>query len=400
MTEQARSQDSPPTGPPQGGRERIFVEHDSGPRPFMRGILVHSLTARGLSFEDAFAAANAAREQLRGRGVVPAAEIARIVDDVLRERHLLEDAHPPSVGPRIRVTHPTGSAPFSKGFLSQSLLAAAIEPDDAFDVAREIEGTLVLRGLKEIDRHALRRLAYQTLERRFGSRTAERYLVWRRFQEPDRPVILLLGGATGSGKTSLALEVSRRLGIHAVLSTDSIRQIMRLVLAPELVPAIHASSYDAHGALGRVAPSDDPVIEGFLAQASIVSVGVRAMLDRAVAENTSLILDGVSIVPGFLDLSAYAEKAHVISLVVATLDVAAFRSRFEQRARESQRAPHRYLENMDAILRIQDHFLELAERHQIPIVDNDSADASVLSILKHVCETLRKVEGADAQSLL
>lgn len=400
MTEQARRQDGPPPGPPQGGRERIFVEHDSGPRPFMRGILVHSLTARGLSFEDAFAAANAAREQLRGRGVVPLAEVARIVDDVLRERHLLEDARPPSVGPRIRVTSPTGSAPFSKGFLSQSLLAAAIEPDDAFDVAREIEGTLVLRGLKEIDRHELRRLAYQTLERRFGARTAERYLVWRRFQEPDRPVILLLGGATGSGKTSLALEVSRRLGIHAVLSTDSIRQIMRLVLASELVPAIHASSYDAHRAIGRVAPSDDPVIEGFLAQASIVSVGVRAMLDRAVAENTSMILDGVSIVPGFLDLSAYAEKAHVISLVVATLDVAAFRSRFEQRARESQRAPHRYLENMDAILRIQDHFLELAERHQIPIVDNDSADASVLSILKHVCETLRKVNGADATSLL
>jgi 2-phosphoglycerate kinase len=55
---------------------------------------------------------------------------------------------------------------------------------------------------------------------------------------------------------------------------------------------------------------------------------------------------------------------------------------------------------MDAILRIQDHFLELAERHAIPIVDNDSADASVLSILKHVCETLRQVEGFDAASLL
>jgi len=400
MTGQVRHKGAPPPGPPRGGRERIFVEHDSGPRPFMRGILVHSLTARGLSFEDAFEAATAVRDQLRGRGVVPLADVARIVDDVLRERHLLEDARPPAFGPRIRVTSPAGSAPFSKGFLSQSLLAAAIEPDDAFDVAREIEGTLVLRGHKEIDRHALRRLAYQTLERRFGARTAARYLVWRRFQEPDRPVILLLGGATGSGKTSLALEVSRRLGIQAVLSTDSIRQIMRLVLAPELVPAIHASSYDAHRVIGRVAPSEDPVIEGFLAQASIVSVGVRAMLDRAVAENTSLILDGVSIVPGLLDLSPYAEKAHVISLVVATLDVAAFRARFEQRARESRRAPHRYLENMEAILRIQDYFLELAERYEIPIVDNDSADASVLSILKHVCETLRKVGGEDAATPL
>jgi 2-phosphoglycerate kinase len=397
MRDQAQPPDPTPDAP--GGRDRIFVEHESGPRPFMRGILVHSLMARGLSFEGAFGAANATRERLRGRGVVAREALARIVDEVLQEGHLLEDARPPEVGPAIRIQSPTGSAPFSKGFLSQSLLAAAIEPNDAFDVAREIEGTLVLRGAKLIDRRELRRLAYQTLERRFGARTAERYLVWRRFQEPDRPVILLLGGPTGAGKTSLALEVSRRLGIHAVLSTDAIRQIMRLVLSPELVPAIHASSYDAHQAV-RTAPGEDPVIEGFLAQASIVSVGVRAMLDRAVSENTSLILDGVSIVPGLLDLSKYSETAHVIFLVVATLDVAAFRARFEQRARESRRAPHRYLEHMRAILKIQDHFLELAERHAIPIVDNDSADASVLSILKHVCETLRQVEGFDAAELL
>src|SRR5690606_10049585 len=344
-----------PSAPPAGdGRDRIFVQHESGPRPFMRGILVHSLMARGLSFEDALDAANRTRDRLRGRAVVPAEELARIVDEVLEEGNLLEDVRPPVLGPPIRVVSPSGSAPFSKGFLSQSLLAAAIEPNDAFDVAREIEGTLVLRGTKAIDRRDLRRLAWQTLTRRFGPRTAERYLVWRRFQASDRPVILLLGGPTGAGKTTLALEVSRRLGIHSVLSTDSIRQIMRLVLTRELVPAIHASSYDAYKVV-RTAPGEDAVIEGFLAQASIVSVGVRAMLDRAVSENPSMILDGVSIVPGLIGLAPYQETAHVIFLVGATLDVAAFRARFEQRARESQRAPHRYLEHMDAILRIQDH---------------------------------------------
>jgi len=251
--------------------------------------------------------------------------------------------------------------------------------------------------VREVDRRELRRLAFQTLERRFGPRTAERYLIWRRFQEPDRPVILLLGGTAGAGKTSLALEVGHRLGIHRVLSTDAIRQVMRIMLSPELMPAIHASSYDANRALGR---GEDAVIEGFLAQASIVSVGVRAMLDRAVAENSSQILDGVSIVPGLVDLAAYAESAHVIFLVVAALDERSFRARFESRARTSHRPEHRYLEHFDAILKIQDHFLELADRHDIPIVDNDSIDVSVLSIIKHVTETLRKAGRFDAQELL
>jgi 2-phosphoglycerate kinase len=393
MTRHPR-RDGPSPGVP---RERIYIEHDRVRRPFMRGILVHSLMARGLPFEEAYGAANEVRERLRGRGSVTVEDLSRTVQTVLQERALVEDAAPAPVTPAIRVTAPAGGAPFSKGFLSQSLLAAAIEPNDAFDVAREIEGHLLLRGTHEIDRRDLRRLAFETLERRFGPRTAERYLVWRRYQDPDRPVILLLGGATGSGKTSLALEASHRLAIHRVSSTDAIRQVMRLMLSPELVPAIHASSYDAYAVLGR---GDDAVIEGFLAQASIVSVGVRAMLDRAVAENASQILDGVSIVPGLLDLQAYAESAHVIFLVVATLDERALRERFVLRARHSHRPEHRYLEHFDAILRIQDHFLELADRHDIPIVDNASIDGSVLTIIKHVTETLRNVGGFDAKELL
>ncbi|RIL06757.1 MAG: hypothetical protein DCC71_05655 [Proteobacteria bacterium] len=378
-------------------RERIYIEYDSVRRPFMRGILVHSLMARGLAFEDAYAAANAVRERLRGRKSVTVEDLGRTLQAILRERSLPEDAAGPPLGPSIRITTPGGAAPFSKGFLSQSLLAAAIEPNDAFDVAREIEGQLIQRGMHDIDRRELRRLAFHTLERRFGERTAERYLVWRRYQEPDRPVILLLGGATGSGKTSLALDVGHRLGIHRVMSTDAIRQIMRIMLSHELVPAIHASSYDAHKAL---APSEESVIDGFLAQARVVSVGVRAMLDRAVAENASQILDGVSIVPGLLDLQSYADTAHVIFLVVATLDEKAFRARFESRARTSHRPEHRYLEHFDAILRIQDYFLELADRHDIPIVDNESVDGSVLSIVKHVTETLRKAGSFDVAEML
>ena len=58
-------------------------------------------------------------------------------------------------------------------------------------------------------------------------------------------MILLLGGATGAGKTALAQEVAHRLGIAGLVSTDAIRQIMRIMLSKDLVPAIHASSYDA-----------------------------------------------------------------------------------------------------------------------------------------------------------
>jgi 2-phosphoglycerate kinase len=359
----------------------------------MRGIMVHSLMARGISFEDAYRAANLVRDQIRGRDVVRREELAALLEQEFDGRGGLEP--PPLPLPRsIMVVQGATRMPFSKGVLAQSLLAAAIAPDQAFEVAREIE-TELLRGRRlEVDRDALRKLVAGTLERTLGERVAGRYRTWRAFQESERPMILLLAGAAGVGKTALAQEVAHRLGIARVTSTDSIRQVMRIMLSPELAPAIHASSYDAWHALAALDEVEDPVVEGFRAQATTVSVGVRAMIERAIAENSHMILDGVSIVPGLIHPERYAKDAHVIFLAVATLDPDAYQTRFEKRARAAAHRPlHRYLENLDAILRIQDHILELADQYGVPIVDNVRFDDSVLSILRHVTETLRKQGG-------
>jgi 2-phosphoglycerate kinase len=103
-----------------------------------------------------------------------------------------------------------------------------------------------------------------------------------------------------------------------------------------------------------------------------------------------MIMEGVSILPGLVDTARHVADAHVIFLAVSTFDRDAFHGRFAARAREAkQRVTHRYLENLDAILRIQDYILELAEAQDLPIVDNRSFDDSVLSILRHVTESLR-----------
>lgn len=378
-----------------------LVEDGSQRRPFMRGIMVHSLMVRGIPFEEAYRTADQVRERLRGRSVVPKEELAKAILEICGAppTDRLEPA--PPAADEITITGRGKGLPFSKGILSQSLLAAAIEPNDAFDVARDIERALVKRRAREVDRDELRKLAYQALSRRMGSEAARRYLVWRKYQDPDRPVIILLGGATGVGKTSLALEVAHRLGIGRMLSTDSIRQIMRLMLSPAIAPAIHGSSYDAHRLLPSERLSADRVIGGFREQAATVAVGIRASLERAVNENASLVMDGVSIVPGLIDLASFSETADVIFLVVGTLDEEAFSNRFAARAAETKHRPrHRYLDNLDSILQIQDHFLELAERFEVPIVDNISFDRSVLLIIRHVTDTLSQRHGFDPEGAL
>jgi 2-phosphoglycerate kinase len=380
---------------------RIQVEEGGKRRPFMRGIMIHSLMARGIPFDEAFHAANEVRRRLGDRAVLEKSELVKMLHEILGPEPFAEDPRVSLPGAEISVTGRGKGVPFSKGRLSQSLLAAALDPNDAFDVAREIERELIARGVHEVARRDLRRMSFDVLTREASPRAAERYLVWRKYQEPDRPVIIMLGGAAGVGKTSLALEVAHRLGIGRVLSTDSIRQIMRIMLSQDLVPALHASSYDAHKLLPPESVGDDPVVEGFMSQAASVSVGVRASMDRAVLENASLVLDGVSIAPGLIDLEAYSELADVFFVLVAQLDEEGFESRFAARATAAKdRPPHRYLKNLDAILRIQNHLLELADRHSVPIVDNVSFDSSVLQIVRHVTESLRKKGDFDAAEML
>lgn len=79
------------------------------------------------------------------------------------------------------------------------------------------------------------------------------------------------GGASGVGKTSLAINLASVLDIPRVVATDDIRQIMRLMLAPDLMPSIHDSSYAAQ------AP-DIPVIEASTAE-EVTSAAVMVVAE-------------------------------------------------------------------------------------------------------------------------
>ena len=381
------------------GEKRALVVEESGlARPYMRGIMVHSLMARGVTFDEAYETSQAVADRLRGRPSVDRSELEGMVRDILGDGFDYEKPLPIP----IDVVGDRGRGPFSKGTLSQSLLAAALEPDDAFEVARAIEAELIRDGRREVSQVELRRMAHAELLERFGPRAAERYLVWREYQEPGKPVIILLGGTAGVGKTSVALAVAQRLDVSRVLSTDSIRHVMRIMLSNDLMPALHVSSFEAHQAIPtRADAEEDPVIDGFLSQASTVSVGARAIIDRAIEENTHLVLDGVSLVPGGIDLEEYADRAHVFFILLARLDEESFRLHFENRAkRQRNRGSDRYVAKLEEILSIQEHLLDMADVFDVPIVDNARLEDSVLVVIRHVVESLRKGGEVDTQALL
>lgn len=55
----------------------------------------------------------------------------------------------------------------------------------------------------------------------------------------------MLAGTSGTGKSTLASLLGSKLGISTVLSTDTIRHILRNFISKEEFPILFASTYEA-----------------------------------------------------------------------------------------------------------------------------------------------------------
>jgi 2-phosphoglycerate kinase len=211
-------------------------------------------------------------------------------------------------------------------------------------------------------------------------------------RELEMPLIVLVGGATGTGKSTVATEVAHRLGITRVTSTDVVRQTMRAFFSREFMPSIHYSSFDA-GAAVRVPEEEtaDPTLLGFLEQTRNVLVGVKAVIARAIEEGYSLVLEGVHLVPG--SISTTIRGAVVCHCLLAIEDDEEHANHFWTRdaASEGLRPFEKYLAALPEIRRIQDYLIARAGKAGVPVIDNPSVDTAVDGVIELV---LADVESA------
>ena len=362
----------------------------------MRGMLVHYLIERGFSYEDARAVANEVRASLGKVELVRKKDMVQLVNRAIRKGFGKYEAGDLIFWERqpttIIVERKSGSRPFSKELLSDSIQASGLPPDQSYEIARAIEARLIDQRRQHIAHWELEALAAELIEKSFDKSFAERYCLWRAWGAVDKPLIILIGGASGVGKTTLAIALANLLDIPRVVATDDLRQVMRLTLAQELMPALHASSYTAY----KVVPAAghlDAVVAGFREQARSVCVGVKAIISRCIEENTSVIIDGVHLISDMLDLEGYAGDAFITPVCLELPGRDAFENRFAQRASEApSRSAHRYMEHLEDILKIQDYLIETSAAHGIPVITTTSVESLTSEVSMVVSEQLQEQE--------
>jgi 2-phosphoglycerate kinase len=295
--------------------------------------------------------------------------------------------------PRHSEPLPLGSRdqPYSKGLMARALVAVGVPLGRAYELAKRIDQDLVERGEHTIELERVEELAVEALGEEEGSEAVLRLRRFRELQELDLPLIVLVGGATGTGKSTVATEAAYRLGITRVTSTDFVRQTMRAFFSQEFMPSIHYSSFEAAAGLREPEQAEDPVIAGFLEQTRNVLVGVRASIERALEEGWSMVLEGVHLVPGMLPR---IEGALVVQCVLAIDDEEEHSTHFMVRdAGLDGLRPHmKYIDRLDDIRRVQDHIVGRARRHRVPVIVNTDVRGAIDAVLELVLTSAQQVQ--------
>jgi 2-phosphoglycerate kinase len=286
-----------------------------------------------------------------------------------------------------------GGLPYSKGLMARALITAGVAIEQAYALASRIELDLAERDARSIELERLEDLSFDVLGEEEGARVVARLRGYAALHALDVPILLLVGGATGTGKSTVATEAAHRLGITRVTSTDFIRQTMRAFFSKEFMPSVHYSSFEAGLAVGDDDDDlGDPTIRGFLEQTRNVLVGVEGAIERALTEGWSMVLEGVHLVPGMVPRQIDGVLVVHVVLSVSSEDVHTTHFHVRDNATSGLRAMDKYLDQIAEIRLLQDYIVSRAERAGVPVIEGSNPERATAELMELVLRSAERLE--------
>jgi len=285
-----------------------------------------------------------------------------------------------------------GGLPFSKGILANSIAITGLDIIVAHKISMDIQEYLFEAKATFISLDELRTLVFRFIKDEISLEYAEKYLLWQSVGKLKKPLIILIGGSTGAGKSTVATNISNRLNISRIVSTDAIREIMRTSISDKLIRPLQGSSYNAYKYLSLVPTGVDPVILGFREQVMAVNVGIEAIISRSVEEKIDTIVEGAHIVPGFFKIKDFYKKAIIENYIIIVRDEDIHREHFIKRTYETQgsRPMEKYLKHLKNIRLIQGYIEELAGKNNVKIIDNNNLDTTINTVMDLMFQRVKK----------
>ena len=279
---------------------------------------------------------------------------------------------------------------FSRGILAESLFSIGMNTDQAQLIANQVaeevsnlNETQTKKNLIQIITSAIEKV---------DQNLAKRYVVFEGRRD-YRPIIILLAGVPGIGKSTLAANLSERLEITNIIGTDMIREILRQTISSKLIPEIHSSSYNAYKYLKQnLNPILRKSIVGYEEQSRHVIVGVEAAIQSALYSRENTIIEGVHLAPNILKPEVLNES-HVIMILLYLEEEEEHSRRIKSRGSiVEQRGFDRYIDAFPEIRDIQTYLVEEANKAKIPIVETSESSQAIKKLMDIIWDRILSLE--------
>ncbi|TYG88118.1 hypothetical protein ES288_A13G269600v1 [Gossypium darwinii] len=266
-----------------------------------------------------------------------------------------------------------------------------------------------------------------------------------RIRERKESITVLLCGTSGCGKSTLSALLASRLGITTVISTDSIRHMMRSFVDEKENPLLWASTYHAGECLDPVAVAQakakkkakklagtaqsfpkgeradgssaskcdaQPMesgsicteligpkqiaVEGFKAQSEMVIDSLDRLITAWEERKESVIIEGVHLSLTFV-MGLMRKHPSIIPFMIYISNEDKHLERFAVRAKYMTLDPakNKYVKYIKNIRAIQDYLCKRADKHLVPKINNTNVDRSVAAIHATVFSCFRRHEAGE-----
>ena len=214
-----------------------------------------------------------------------------------------------------------------------------------------------------------------------------------------KPYVILIGSASGIGKSTIAAELAKKLNIKHLIESDFLRAVVRGIIGSEYAPALHSSSYDAYKHIrnkNRYTSYDDLISAGFDDHASYVIPAIEKVIQRAITDFDDIVIEGVHLVPGLINTEQFEDYADIYFFVLSS-DEESHKERFVKRAVQIHRGG-KQLDFFKENRIIHDHLVAQAKENDVAVIKTETIDKTlekILSIINKSCTTVKLVNSVD-----
>jgi len=182
--------------------------------------------------------------------------------------------------------------------------------------------------------------------------------------------IVLIGGTAGTGKSTLARELSTALRFDHRLGTGFLREVAKSYHSPATAPALYSFTFHA-----------ERPVDNLIAQARVMKPAIDACIARARTEGTSLVIEGNHLIPDI-----YHAAAVDLYVVLAAPAPREHRTRLHGQSHSKRRLSESDIAN---VRKIDDYLCAEAVRFGIPLILYEDNFAQFLDLLNARMEGLR-----------